>query len=137
MRHDQELVAEPRARLLKAAQDLGVGSHDLCASPPFTADAAFHAQQAAEKALKAFLTWHSAPFRQTHALKELGPQCLAAEPALAHAIDKAVPLTEYAWKFRYPGDSEDPPPEEDQRALAIARRLFGEIACRLPPQVRP
>jgi HEPN domain-containing protein len=137
MPHDPELVAETRAWLLKAAQDLGAGSHDLFASPPFTADAAFHAQQAAEKAMKAFLTWHSAPFRKTHALEELGQQCLALEPALAHAIDDAVPLTKYAWKFRYPGDSEDPPPEEAQQALAIARRLLDEIAGRLPPEVRP
>jgi HEPN domain-containing protein len=96
MPHDPELVAETRAWLLKAVQDLGAGSHDLCASPPFTADAAFHAQQAAEKAMKAFLTWHSSPFRKTHALEELGQQCLALEPALAGAIDDAVPLTKYA-----------------------------------------
>lgn len=49
MPHDQELAAETRAWLVKAAQDLGAGSHDLGASPPFTADAAFHAQQALRK----------------------------------------------------------------------------------------
>jgi hypothetical protein len=34
MPHDPELVAETRAWLLKAVQDLGAGSHDLCAAPP-------------------------------------------------------------------------------------------------------
>jgi hypothetical protein len=46
--------------------------------------------------MKALLTWHSAPFRKTHALEELGQQCLSLEPALARAIDDAVPLTKYA-----------------------------------------
>jgi hypothetical protein len=48
------------------------------------------------------------PFRKTHSLEEIGEQSLALDPALRPIIDEAVPLTEYAWKFRYPGEMEEP-----------------------------
>lgn len=134
---DPELVAETRSWLAKALRDLGAGAHDLQANPPFTADAAFHAQQAAEKALKGFLTWHSTPFRKTHVLEELGEQCLRLEPALKPVIDDAVPLTKFAWKYRYPGEEEEPSRQEAERALLIARRLYEAVLARLPEEVRP
>jgi len=40
----------------------------MTAMPPFTGDAVFHAQQVAEKTLKAFLVWHGRIFRKTHNL---------------------------------------------------------------------
>ena len=42
---------EVRGWLLRAAEDLRAGRHDLTASPPLLNDVAFHAQQCAEKAL--------------------------------------------------------------------------------------
>ena len=39
--------------------------------PPLIEDALFHCQQAAEKAMKAFLTAHDTAFRKTHDLDEL------------------------------------------------------------------
>ncbi len=63
MAHDPELVAETTAWLAKAAQDLALAEHASTADPPFLAAIVFHAQQAAEKSLKAFLSWHSRPFR--------------------------------------------------------------------------
>ncbi len=52
-------------------------------------------------------------------------------------MDRAAPLTEYAWKFRYPGEREGPSREEAERALAIAREVFEEVLTRLPPDARP
>lgn len=63
---------EVRGRLLRASEDLRVGKHDLTARPPLCNDVAFHAQQCAEKAMKAFLVYHERPFRKTHNLTELG-----------------------------------------------------------------
>jgi len=71
MRPDPELVAETRAWLVKAALDLRVAAHEFTATPPFVDDIVFHAQQAAEKAFKAFLTWHQTAFRKTHISKRL------------------------------------------------------------------
>jgi HEPN domain-containing protein len=42
----------------------------------------FHCQQAAEKALKAFLTFHDQPFRKTHDLASLGKQCANIDATL-------------------------------------------------------
>jgi HEPN domain-containing protein len=46
----------------------------------------FHSQQAAEKALKAFLSFHQIPFRKTHDLIDLGSQCARSEQG-KHRID--------------------------------------------------
>ena len=83
------------------------------------------------------LTWHGRPFRKTHNLEELGQQCLEFEPELKAVVDAAVPLTDYAWKFRYPGEPEAPARDEAENALAIARRLFEAIVTRLPGEVNP
>ena len=50
------------------------------------AEALFHCQQAVEKALKAFLTFHEGTFRKTHDLGDLSPECLAIDASLQPAI---------------------------------------------------
>jgi HEPN domain-containing protein len=52
MSHDPEVLAETRSWFLKGSRDLEAGTFELTAASPFTEDAVFHAQQAAEKALK-------------------------------------------------------------------------------------
>jgi len=49
------------------------GRLHLKASLPFLEDALFHCQQAVEKALKGFLTWHDRPFEKTHDLGAVFP----------------------------------------------------------------
>ena len=61
--------------------------------------------------------------------------CLAIDSSLRTVVDAVAPLTDYAWKFRYPGDSQDPPEEEAQDALAVARAACASVTERLPPQV--
>jgi HEPN domain-containing protein len=135
--HDPELVTETRAWLIRAERDLAAAAHELTAQPPFVEDIVFHAQQAAEKTFKAFLAWHGRPFRKTHSLEELGEQCLEIEPNLELIVDRAVPLTDYAWKFRYPGELEAPTREEAEGALATAREVFEAILASLPNDVHP
>jgi HEPN domain-containing protein len=102
------------------------------ASPTLASDIVFHAQQAAEKALKGFLTWHRQTFRKTHSIEEIGEQCIAIDASLKNLIDRAAPLTEYAWRFRYPGDCDAPPPDEARAALELAREVFTAVLSRLP-----
>jgi len=52
--------------LHRAKQDILAGRYDLTAKPPFTADAVFHAQQAAEKSLKGLLASRDIPFGKRH-----------------------------------------------------------------------
>ena len=136
MPHDPALVAETQAWLEKAAEDLAAAALDLGANPPLCGDAAFHAQQAVEKVLKAFLTWHGREFRKTHNLIELGQYGAEVDRNLEPLLRKAAPLTEYAWRFRYPGDPERPTQQEAEEALGIARQLYEAILMRLPEVVR-
>jgi len=137
MQHDPELLAETRAWLVRAADDLREAEHDLTAVPPLLRGAVFHCQQAAEKAMKGFLTWHSRPFRKTHNLIELGRLCLEVDQALERPLRQAAGLTEYAWKYRYPGEPEAPTQEEAEAALAVARAVYDAVLARLPEEVRP
>ena len=134
---DSELVAETREWLVKARTDLEVGAFLMTPARPYSADATFHAQPAAEKSLKAFLTWHGSPFRKTHNLEELGQQCVAVDTALGPVADQAAPLTEYAWKFRYPGEIDEPDRARAEEALTTARNTFEGVLARMPASVRP
>ncbi|MBI1723675.1 MAG: HEPN domain-containing protein [Gemmatimonadetes bacterium] len=129
--------ADTRGWLAKARMDLRSAEVDLGASPPITGDAAFHCQQAVEKALKALLTWHDQPFRKTHDLVELGGQCAELQPPLEPLLRAAAPLTAFAWRFRYPGEPDEPPLSEAQAALSLARRLVGEIESAIPLEPAP
>jgi len=134
---DAALIAETRAWFAKAAKDLAAAEYETQAPSDFTEDIAFHAQQAVEKALKGFLTWHGSLFRRTHNLVELGEACLRLDSSLEELLRRAAPLTEYAWKFRYPGDPEEPTAAEAAEALAIAQAVCQALLDRLPPDVRP
>lgn len=101
--------------------------HATTAQPPLLDAVVFHCQQAAEKALKGFLVWNDQPFRKTHNLEELGEACLRPDRSLEPTVNRAVPLTEYAWRFRYPGEPEQPTPNEAHEALAIGRELLTDI----------
>lgn len=137
MPHDPALVAEVRGWLLKAHKDLAAAQYELLADPPFADDIVFHAQQAAKKSMKAFLSWHHIPFRKTHNLIELGEACCQIDRSLDPLLRQAAPLTEYAWKFRYPGDPEEATAAEAEAALATAREVFELMLRRLPPDVLP
>lgn len=134
---DPARVADTRAWLGRAATDLRAAALDLAADPPVLDDLVFHCQQAVEKAMKGFLSWHDEPFGKTHNLEQLGEACLRLDSTLRPLVDRAVPLTEYAWKFRYPGEHEGPTREEAERALAIAREAVEAIRARLPDDTRP
>lgn len=104
---------------------------DLAAEPPLLGDAAFHCQQAVQKALKALLARHGRPFRKTHDIGELAVACLEHEPALESILRQSAPFTEYAWRFRYPGEIFEPEQDEVDEALGIATRVVGEVAARV------
>lgn len=135
MPHDPARVAETRAWLAKAGQDLQVAEHELSVNPPFVEDVLFHCQQAAEKALKAFLVWHDRPLRKTHDLVELGRSCAEIDADLEPVLHRAAPLTEYAWRFRYPGPEGQPSVDEAGDALEVAREVHRSILDRLPEEV--
>ena len=133
---DAVRAADTKAWLAKARLDIRGAQVDLAAAPPLIADALFHAQQACEKAMKAFLTWHDVPFRKTHDLGVVGEQCCVVDRTLEPLFRDAAPLTQYAWRFRYPGESIEPAATDGDHALGLAERVVSEVVDRLGPAFR-
>lgn len=127
-----EALAEARAWFHKAANDVRGAEIDLAASPPLLEDALFHCQQAAEKAMKGFLSAHDQPFKKTHDLDELGRACETLDPSLTSLLSSARDLTVFAWEYRYPGSSDVPSETETHQALATARSVYEVLLARLP-----
>ncbi|HNK15592.1 MAG TPA: HEPN domain-containing protein [Nitrospira sp.] len=132
-----ETAVEARAWFQKATNDLRGADIDLAAAPPLVEDALFHCQQAAEKAMKGYLTAHERVFRKTHDLDELARACEAIDPTLKAVLLEARDLTVFAWEFRYPGDSQVPSEGEAVQTLALARQVVSVLLDRLPPTIRP
>jgi HEPN domain-containing protein len=136
MPHNPELVEETREWLLKVRDDLEAAERLLSLGRPLPGHAAFNAQQAAEKAEKAFLTWHGRPFLKTHDLAILGQDCTAIDPSLSAPAVAANPISRYAVEPRYPGF--DPPTvAEAKEAIALARSMYDAVLARLPEEVKP
>jgi HEPN domain-containing protein len=136
MKPDEARLLDTKAWAAKASSDLRSARHAMSAEPPLCEDALFHCQQAVEKLFKAVLTWHDVPFRKTHSLEELGRQCAELEPALGTLVDEAAPLSEYAWRYRYPGPETAPSIEQAQEALRVAESALPAILALLPSQVQ-
>ena len=129
------LSDETRAWLLRAAEDLAAAA--VLAAPATLRSALFHCQQAAEKSLKAFLTWHQTPFPKTHDLTLLSGFCLELDASLDTVMAPSLALTRFAVAMRYPGEIEEPSTEEVRQWLAVARSIFDAICSRLPQETRP
>jgi len=98
--------------------------------------ACFHAQQAAEKYLKAFLVHAGVSFPFTHNLPKLVELCAGVDATFRSLLPHVEPLTPYAVELRY--DEEFwPSPEvaEAARASALAVREF--VLKRLTPNFLP
>lgn len=124
-----ERAVEADAWLSRARDDVRAAQIDLAADPPLLTDGAFHCQQAVEKSLKSLLTHHENAFRKTHDIGELALACLVHEPALEALLRESAPLTEYAYRFRYPGELLEPEQDEVERALVVANRVVAEVTA--------
>jgi HEPN domain-containing protein len=93
----------------------------------------YHCQQAAEKALKAFLTLHDVVFPKTHDLTLLLDRCIDLDAGLETLRDEAELLTPFATAFRYPGPTVEPTVEEVDEALAAAEAVLSGIQARILP----
>jgi HEPN domain-containing protein len=112
---------DPRAWLRVAQEDLalagarvsGVGFALLC----------FHAQQAAEKAVKAVLLRRQVRFPYTHDIGHLLDLCRSAGVSVPHDVTDADMLTDFATISRYPGVVEVDAQDHDD-AVTTARAVL-------------
>ena len=121
--------------LAKAEGDLRLADLALSADPPVSWGAAFHAQQAAEKLLKALLTSHRIEFRRTHNIDYLLQLCVRVEPEADGLREKATKLTDYAVGSRYAIPEPDVTELEAREAVGTARQVRAFVLARVPPEI--
>lgn len=113
--------------LLKVKQWLSFGDEDLQLAPhalTLSSSApyrliAYHAQQFAEKHLKAYLVFHNVDFPDTHNIARLLELC-AEKATWPDTVRDSEELTPFAITTRYPGEDEEVTKEEALRAIDIA-----------------
>ena len=88
----------------KAEGDLRAAEHLLALEQQDYFTAAFHAQQAAERLLKAFLVCHQVPFGKTHDIHELVELAAKPDASMKRELASAESLTPFGVEFRYPGE---------------------------------
>jgi HEPN domain-containing protein len=128
MKPPEEVRRELVSRWLhKADEDLAV-SQQLTALGQFPSSAAFHAQQAAEKYLKALLVRRQVEFPKTHDLARLRDLIATFDAELARQLTEVCLLSEYGVEHRYPGDAPELTPSEAAEAVELARQARDRIA---------
>ena len=121
MPHEGHFSGSPADWLRYAYSDLEL-AHVRRESNVLFEGLCFHAQQAAEKALKAVLIAKGVPPPKTHNIRtllDLLPQDLVAP----QEIEDAASLTDYAVTSRYPGDFESVDEEEYKEAVRSAETV--------------
>lgn len=112
--------------LAKAPLPTGVFYEDLC----------FHAQQAAEKAVKAVYRAGRHHFRYTHDLAELLLGLTRLGVPVPEKVLEAADLTDFAGHARYPGPAEPVSEAEYRQAVALAEKVV-EWAVKLVDEPPP
>lgn len=112
----------PQDWLERARSDLAIANAPL-PDGAYYEDLCFHAQQAAEKALKAVYQHYGYTFRYTHDLDELVTGLKLKGVQIPANIEEATSLSNFAWEARYPSLYEPVSEEEFREALKMARNV--------------
>ena len=87
----------------------------------------FHAQQAVEKMLKAYLVQNGRPVPRTHDLVALLKLCLSSEAKVAACAEPCRFLTVFAVASRYPDDLLDPGEAEGRKAVRLCDEVCAAV----------
>lgn len=120
---DDEFIRKVKQWLSYADEDLRLARHALTLSSgsPYRL-IAYHAQQCAEKHIKAYLVHKRVDFPYTHNISHLLELC-ANYGSWAETLQDAEELTPYSITTRYPGEDEAVTKEEAVRAVDVASRV--------------
>lgn len=121
--------------MAKAATDLLVCEQLLGRGAVFHEAVAFHAQQAAEKSLKALLVVRQVEFPKTHDIERLLDLVAVGDEHLAEALADVAELTPFGVEYRYPGEYAPVPEDAAITCVSLARKVYDEIARRLPEDI--
>ena len=122
--------------LAKAGADLLVCEQLLGQGAVFLETVSFHAQQAAEKSLKALLVARQVEFPKTHDIEHLVELVALDDAALAEALADAAELTPFGVEYRYPGEYAPVTAETARECVSTARKVHDEISRRLSEDAR-
>jgi HEPN domain-containing protein len=127
---DDHTAHEVGQWLLKADHDLRSANRLMSKGEdePLLDTAVYHCQQAAEKALKAYLTAHGVTFPKIHLLTPLVALCADIDESFLELQDAAEILTPLATEFRYPGDILEPDPSDAVEAYILAESVVQYVA---------
>jgi len=117
-----------------AADDLRLADAALGLEPPITGLALYHAQQAAEKALKAYLIFRGHTFPFTHNLTELARPLVDLDTLLLAVAQPGLDLSDFATLYRYPGEPELPTVEQARPWVGAARAIRAAVEDRVRAQ---
>jgi HEPN domain-containing protein len=120
-----------RQLLGKACEDLDALKGMLAASGAYSeafSDGVFgfHAQQAAEKALKAWMAYKGVKYKHTHDLMSLIDSLDGSGEEVA-ALGELVDLNSFAVQYRYETADEDDEPINRREVLDKIQRLFERV----------
>ena len=120
---DGEIIREVKQWLAYGEEDLRLAKHafGLSDETPYRL-IAYHAQQCAEKYLKAYLVFYVIDFPYTHDLQRLLMLC-PAKASWAERLPDVAELNPYATTARYPGEELEVSEREARRAVEIAERV--------------
>lgn len=112
---------DPSMWIALAEEDYNAARSALRRHSPWVRIACFHAQQTAEKYLKAILAARGKIFPKTHDLLELCDLCEQAGVIVSVPIDDLDVLSDHAVQTRYPDSV--PTLEEAREAIATAQAV--------------
>ena len=121
MPHEAHFLGSPTDWLRYAYSDLELARVDRPPKVLFEG-LCFHAQQAAEKALKAVLIAKGVPAPKTHNIRTL-LDFLPEHIIPPQEVEDAASLTDYAVISRYPGDFESVDEEEYKETVRLAENV--------------
>jgi len=110
---------DPYAWAASAEEDFILARTALQRKQPLVSGACFHAQQCAEKYMKALLLSKGADFPKTHDLLMLNNLCSVAGIFLEIDPKHLNTLSDYAVRTRYPG--EGPNADDAKEAIELAK----------------
>jgi len=93
----------------------------------------FHAQQAAEKAIKGAMLQRRIPFPKTHDLKELATIWTGAGQVWPAELEDAKTLSPYALETRYPGYLQKVTRGDARAAIETAKKVVAWAEAILSP----
>jgi HEPN domain-containing protein len=126
-----------RTWLVKAEHDLASAQVLAKNQVPLLDTAIYHCQQAAEKAVKAFLAFCDEEVERIHDVEALVRRSASYEPRFGALLEAGRHLTPYARVFRYPGELEEPTGPQFAQAFSAAQGIWHFVLSVLPDEVHP